>query len=86
MSVYSIKSIKTSTPRPKNMMGLDRARWLIVIETRDGKKAYDPPPHTPEMQKMNKQFSLLHGASSLANMAAFLMTCWYGAILAERLS
>lgn len=54
-------------------------------ETRDGKKSYDPAPHSKEMLKMNRAFGRMHGISSLLNLAGFLATMWYGVTLAERL-
>ena len=54
-------------------------------EAQDGKKSYDPPPHSKEMQKLNSRFGKMHGVSSLVNMAALLATVFYGAVLAERL-
>lgn len=56
-----------------------------VTETRDGKKYFDPGPHSTEMQRLNKRFTALHGASSLVNLVAFLATIWYGGTLAEML-
>ncbi|KAJ9637208.1 hypothetical protein H2201_001605 [Coniosporium apollinis] len=55
-------------------------------ETRDGKKSYDAGPHSDAMQRLNSQFSLLHGLSSLVNMIALGAMVWYGLVLAERLS
>jgi hypothetical protein len=61
-------------------------RWLTsVSETRDGKKYYDPGPHSTEMLKLNSSFSTMHGLSSLLNLAGFVATCWYGFSLAERI-
>jgi hypothetical protein len=54
-------------------------------ETRDGKKSYDPAPHSPEMEKLNKRFGTLHGISSLLNLAEFVAALYYGVVLAERL-
>ena len=54
-------------------------------ETRDGKKSYEAPPHSKEMQALNKRFGQMHGTSSLLNMAGCLATVWYGFYLAERL-
>ncbi|CZS95742.1 hypothetical protein WAI453_001567 [Rhynchosporium graminicola] len=54
-------------------------------ETRDGKKYYDPAPHSEEMQKMNKDFSIMHGISSLLNLVGFISTCWYGVSIAGRI-
>jgi hypothetical protein len=58
---------------------------MIGSETKDGKKCFDPPPHSKEMQQLNKAFGRMHGASSLLNMAALLATMWYGVTLAGRL-
>ncbi|KAJ9602103.1 hypothetical protein H2200_013463 [Cladophialophora chaetospira] len=55
-------------------------------ETRDGKKSYDPGPHSQEMQLLNKKFSYLHGASSLVNMIGWFAMVWYGFYLGDRLS
>ena len=54
-------------------------------ETRDGKKSYDPAPHSKEMVKLNKSFGRMHGVSSLLNMIGFCATLWYGFTLGERL-
>lgn len=56
-----------------------------VAETRDGKKYYDPAPQSTEMQQLNKSFSIMHGVSSLINLAGYIATIWYGFSLAERL-
>lgn len=55
-------------------------------ETRDGKMSYDPPPHSKAMQQLNRQFSMLHGASSLLNLAAVIATAVYGFRLGAHLS
>ncbi|KAI1615977.1 hypothetical protein EDD37DRAFT_646176 [Exophiala viscosa] len=55
-------------------------------ETRDGKKSYDPPPHSKEMQALNERFSRLHGASSLVNVVSLAAAIWYGFYLAGRIS
>ncbi|KAH7418260.1 hypothetical protein BKA64DRAFT_654029 [Cadophora sp. MPI-SDFR-AT-0126] len=54
-------------------------------ETRDGKKYYDPAPHSEEMQKLNKAFGSMHGMSSLLNLTGFIATLWYGVSLAARI-
>ena len=54
-------------------------------ETRDGKKSYDAGPHSPEMQRLNKQFGKLHGASSIVNLISILATVAYGFTLGNRL-
>ena len=58
---------------------------MIMEETRDGRKSYDPAPHSREMQKMNRAFARMHGVSSLLNMAGLVATIWYGVNLSERL-
>ena len=68
----------------RNLMGAITSK-LITIETRDGKKSYDNPPHSKEMMKLNRSFARMHGASSLLNLAGLLATVWYGVTLAERL-
>lgn len=56
-----------------------------LVETRDGKKYYDPGPKSLEMQRLNKSFMRLHGASSLSNLAGLLAMVYYGFTLAEKL-
>ncbi|KAE8322865.1 protein of unknown function DUF4149 [Aspergillus parasiticus SU-1] len=55
-------------------------------ETRDGKKSYDPPPHSKEMVALNKKFGRLHGFSSLINLVCLGATIYYGAVLGKRLA
>ncbi|KAK4106613.1 hypothetical protein N658DRAFT_491249 [Parathielavia hyrcaniae] len=57
-----------------------------VQEKKDGKKSYDAPPHSQEMVALNKRFSMLHGISSLLNLATFVATIVYGFTLSSRLS
>ena len=54
-------------------------------ETRDGKRSYDDPPHSPEMQALNRRFATMHGVSSLLNMVGCAATVWYGFYLATRI-
>ncbi|KAI4191770.1 MAG: hypothetical protein LQ346_004622 [Caloplaca aetnensis] len=54
-------------------------------ETRDGKKSYDPPPHSREMQRLNKRFGMMHGISASLNLVALAATIYYGVVLSERL-
>ena len=54
-------------------------------EVKDGKKSYDPAPHSDAMKALNKQFAQLHGASSLVNIFGCLATVWYGFYLADRI-
>ena len=58
---------------------------LTRVETRDGKKSYDPAPHSKEMVALNKKFGRLHGMSSLVNLISFIATIYYGALLSKRL-
>jgi hypothetical protein len=58
---------------------------IYTLETRDGKKSFDSPPHSKEMIKLNRAFARMHGASSLLNLVGLLATVWYGFSLAERL-
>ncbi|KAI4285617.1 MAG: hypothetical protein L6R38_000519 [Xanthoria sp. 2 TBL-2021] len=67
-------------PRTNEIMRLRKHQ-----ETRDGKKAYDAPPHSKAMQKFNKDFSRMHGVSASLNLAALAMTVFYGVVLAERI-
>ncbi|RJE21206.1 hypothetical protein PHISCL_06449 [Aspergillus sclerotialis] len=55
-------------------------------ETRDGKKSYDPPPHSKEMMALNKKFRRVHGLSSLVNLVSLFATVYYGVVLGKRLS
>ncbi|KAF2139737.1 uncharacterized protein K452DRAFT_254307 [Aplosporella prunicola CBS 121167] len=54
-------------------------------ETRDGVRAYDAGPQSPEMVRLNRRFGILHGVSSLANLVGFLAVVGYGVGLSERL-
>lgn len=59
---------------------------ILLVETRDGKKSYDPPPHSKEMVALNKRFGRVHGLSSLINMISIVATVYYGVVLSKRLS
>ncbi|KAL3474172.1 hypothetical protein BJX99DRAFT_271847 [Aspergillus californicus] len=54
-------------------------------ETRDGKKSYDPAPHSKEMVALNKKFARVHGMSSLVNLVTLGATIFYGVVLSKRL-
>lgn len=56
----------------------------MVIETRDGKKYYDSGPQSTEMQRLNKTFSRMHGASALINLVGVGWMVWYGLLMGER--
>lgn len=55
-------------------------------ETKDGKKSYDTGPHSPEMQRLNKQFGTMHGISTLVNLGGLFATVWYGGTLASMIA
>ena len=57
----------------------------VRVEKKDGKKSYDSPPQSKEMTALNKKFSMLHGISSLLNLAVFLASVQYGVTLSSRL-
>jgi hypothetical protein len=57
-----------------------------MIERKDGKKAYDSPPHSEAMVALNKRFSILHGISSLLNLGTLAATVVYGVTLSSRLA
>lgn len=57
--------------------------FSFLIETRDGKRYYDPGPKTPEMQRLNSSFAKLHGASSLSNVVGLGAMVLYAFTLAE---
>lgn len=54
-------------------------------EFKDGKKSYDPPPHSKKMQELNSKFMKLHSASSIVNMVGCVATLVYGFYLGGRL-
>ena len=64
----------------------DKQSKLTWIETRDGKKSYDPAPHSKEMMALNKKFRRVHGLSSLVNIVSLLATVYYGVVLGKSLS
>lgn len=53
---------------------------------RDGKEYYDEGPHSQEMKTLNKRFGVVHGISSLLNMATLVSVVAYGFTLGSRLS
>ncbi|KAF2994696.1 hypothetical protein E8E13_002540 [Curvularia kusanoi] len=55
-------------------------------ETRDGKNAYDKGPHSKEMEKLNREFTILHSISSVTNLVGLGAMVWYGAVLGSGLS
>lgn len=59
---------------------------LTASESRDGKRSYDPPPHSKEMRALNKKFARVHGISSLVNMVTLAATIYYGSVIGKQLS
>ncbi|PKS06833.1 hypothetical protein jhhlp_006909 [Lomentospora prolificans] len=49
-----------------------------AAEKKDGKKSWEPAPHSQEMAALNKQFGKLHGISSLLNLTTFIASIVYG--------
>ncbi|EAS36449.1 uncharacterized protein CIMG_01803 [Coccidioides immitis RS] len=73
-----------------NMLALEPAASKIKTERQrqesiDGKKYYDPGPHSKEMMRLNKSFGRIHGISTLVNLAGLAATLYYGKTLAGRL-
>jgi hypothetical protein len=80
------------------MMVCGLVNWLVVgpattkimrerkhQETKDGKKYWQEGDRSEDMQKLNKRFSILHGASSSVNLVGIFATVYYGFILGDRL-
>ncbi|POS80076.1 hypothetical protein DHEL01_v201520 [Diaporthe helianthi] len=72
--------------------------WVVVLpaskaciaekrkqEKKDGKRSWDPKPHSQEMTALNKKFGTLHGISSLLNVVNFAAVVVYGFTLATRI-
>jgi hypothetical protein len=51
---------------------------------RDGKEWFAEGPHSEEMRSLNKKFGILHGISSLLNLATFIGAVVYGFNLGAR--
>jgi hypothetical protein len=58
---------------------------MLLLESIDGKKSYDAPPHSQKMTELNKKFGKLHGLSTLINLGAVIATLAYGVVLGGRL-
>lgn len=74
------------------------ANWAVLLpatsayivkrrkqEAEDGKRSWDPQPHSQEMAALNKKFGILHGISSLLNVANLVASVVYGVTLASRI-
>ncbi|WYZ40571.1 hypothetical protein EsH8_IV_000912 [Colletotrichum jinshuiense] len=80
MFVTGLVNLVVVLPKTVTVM---KARY--AQEKKDGKKSYDPAPHSQEMLALNKSFGKLHGISTLINMASFVAMVSYGFSLAARL-
>ncbi|XEU97048.1 hypothetical protein FSHL1_002334 [Fusarium sambucinum] len=83
---------------PISVMGITGAINLLVLlpmtvdiikkrrgqVKRDGKEYYAEGPHSDEMKALNKKFGMLHGISSLLNLATFVAAIGYGFTLGGR--
>lgn len=65
---------------------LMRSLTNSTVERKDGKKSYDPAPHSQEMLALNRKFGKLHGISSLLNLTSFIMALVYGVALSGRIA
>ncbi|OAA73950.1 hypothetical protein ISF_00851 [Cordyceps fumosorosea ARSEF 2679] len=52
---------------------------------RDGKQWHEEGPHSEEMKALSKRFGMLHGISSLLNLATFIGAVTYSFTLGARL-
>lgn len=96
VNMFVLRPITTNVMRERKHQGALAARTILFLrllrfaysdftETRDGKRSYDPAPHSKEMVALNKKFGRVHGISSLVNLVSLIATVWYGAVLSKRL-
>lgn len=94
INMFVLRPLTVKTMRERKHQGgslgnsMSRSTGLELtycIETRDGKKSYDAPPHSKEMVALNKKFGRIHGLSSLVNLVSLIATVWYGAVMSKRL-
>ncbi|KAK9492257.1 hypothetical protein V1508DRAFT_356044 [Lipomyces doorenjongii] len=64
-------------PRTVKLMNLRKAQ-----ETKEGKKSYEDDV-SEDMKKLNKEFGIVHGISTIVNLGTLFVTAFYGVILAE---
>jgi hypothetical protein len=76
MFVSGLLNLVYVGPETTRVMGLRKHQ-----ETRDGKKSWDEGPHSDEMVKLNRQFGILHGVSTVVNLVGLGAMVWYGAVL-----
>ncbi|KAI8936644.1 hypothetical protein NX059_007043 [Plenodomus lindquistii] len=80
MFITALANLVYIGPETTRIMGIRKHQ-----ETRDGKKSYDAGPHSKEMEGLNRQFSILHGVSSLVNMVGLGAMIWYAGLLGQGL-
>ncbi|KAG0159284.1 hypothetical protein PDIDSM_6806 [Penicillium digitatum] len=79
VNMFVLRPMTTKVMRERKHQG------ALAAETRDGKRSYDPAPHSKEMLALNKKFGRVHGISSLVNLVSLVATIWYGVVLSKRL-
>jgi len=80
------------------VFGTSAANWAVVgpatikimrerkaQESKEGTKYYDKGEKSPEMKELNSRFGMMHGASTLLNLAGFVATVVYGFTLGQKL-
>ncbi|KAJ9154877.1 hypothetical protein NKR23_g2358 [Pleurostoma richardsiae] len=80
MFVTGLANLAVLLPASKTVIDERRAQ-----EKKDGKRSWDPPPHSQEMTALNKKFGMLHGISSLLNLVTFAASIVYGFTLSSRI-
>lgn len=83
----SIQGSYEAAPRPRFVYGRTIYRKSANHDAvkRDGKQWYEEGPHSDEMKALSKRFGILHGISSLLNLAVFIGSVTYGFTLAARI-
>ncbi|EQL02717.1 hypothetical protein G6O67_003178 [Ophiocordyceps sinensis] len=66
---------------PATVKVMDERRGQVK---RDGREWYEEGPHSEEMRALNKRFGMLHGISSLVNLATLVAAIAYGFTLGAR--
>ncbi|KAK9365243.1 hypothetical protein V1509DRAFT_571416 [Lipomyces kononenkoae] len=64
-------------PQTVKLMNLRKAQ-----ETKEGKKSYEEGV-SEDMLKLNKQFGIVHGLSTIVNLGTLFVTAAYGVVLAD---
>lgn len=82
MTVEVMKKRRGQGMSSKHALHFDLSNQLTV--KRDGKEWYAEGPHSDEMKTLNRKFGMLHGISSLLNLATFVAAIGYGFTLGGR--